>query len=215
MEKIGENYLSAQENKEWKHLITADENINLEEALNEKIKECDSKLDNLFAVCESKMQEREATLSLLKVQSNIDIRNGFDDVDLIYDEVIDKYRYRLYNQNDLSIDVDLDLEQLIPFGDLIVKVMNKIESMDYDDVPQIKGYETIQIESDSILNNLLFSKDDIINTDNLQEIFKYDLQQYTLDSQANPVLRKIYYTLLQAKKFRAKVEADLDLELNK
>jgi hypothetical protein len=54
------------------------------------------------------MKQLDATMLLLGLQSKLEKKEVIDDIDLIYDEKLDKFRFRLFNNNDLTLDIDLD-----------------------------------------------------------------------------------------------------------
>jgi len=210
-------------NEDNTKLITADFPIwtNLEKELNldEQCK-VNAKLDSLESTCKQREQQIDATLLVMRLQGNLETSEIFDDIDLVYDPKLDTYRYRLYDQNDLIIPINLDLSdthdtdlkmsKLEKFGEIIVELMNNIEELEFVteewniSFQEMNGYQEITSPRDNIISNILPNKH-IVSTESLKEIFYFNPNEEYPDVQANNILNTIKNTIQQAQEYRKKL----------
>lgn len=205
---IWENIIWVYDQAEDKKLITADFRpwINLEKELN-LTEDCDSKIDNVKSKCEQRMKQLDATMLLLGLQSKLEKKEVIDDIDLIYDEKLDKFRFRLFNNNDLTLDIDLDntdthdpdlaMTQMEKIWEILVELINNIDDLVFEDdnLPKYKNYQ--EIAADGIVLN-----SHIVSTESLKEVFYFNPNEEYPWVQANNIFNKIKYTIQDAKQYR-------------
>lgn len=197
------------DNPDGKKLISADfrPGTNLEKELNIS-EQCEMKLDGLEKICNQRAKQLDATMVLLVLQWKIEKNDSFNDIDLIYDPKLDSFRYRLFDQNDLIIPIDLDnsltydqtlnMTKLEKFWEIVVELINNIHKLEFenDNLPSYKNYQEISSE-----NFLLFNSH-IVSSESLKEIFYFNPNEEYPGVQANNMLNKIKDIIIDAQKYR-------------
>ncbi len=207
-----ENIIWVYDKPEDKKLITADfrADSNLEKELNLS-EDCDKKIDGLEKACEQKIKQLDATMVLLKLQWKIENHTKINDIDLVYDEKLDAFRYRLFNQDDLTLainldnspthDTDLEMTKLEKMWEIIVELINNIDSLEFEDDNQVdyKNYQEISAEG-TIFNS------HIVSSESLKDIFYFNPNEDYPGTQANNMFNTIKSTIQKAQEFKKELE---------
>lgn len=209
---LWENIIWVYDQAEDKKLITADfrADSNLEKELNLS-EECDTKIEGLEKKCEQKIKQLDATMVLLKLQWKIENHTKVNDIDLVYDEKLDSFRYRLFNQDDLTLainldnspthDKDLEMTKLEKMWEIIVELINNIDSLEFEDDNQAayKNYQEISAEG------MIFNSH-IVSSESLKDIFYFNPNEDYPDTQANNMFNTIKSTIQKAQEFKKELE---------
>lgn len=209
---LWENIIWVYDQPEDKKLITADfrADSNLEKELN-LTEECDTKIEGLEKKCEQKIKQLDATMVLLKLQWKIENHNQLNDIDLVYDEKLDAFRYRLFNQDDLTLainldnspthDKDMEMSQLEKMWEIIVELINNIDELEFEDDNQAAYKNYQEIASKGIVFN-----SHIVSSESLKDIFYFNPNEDYPGAQANEMFNKIKYTIQKAQEFKKDLE---------
>ena len=209
---LWENIIWVYDQAEDKKLITADfrADSNLEKELN-LTEECDTKIEGLEKKCEQKIKQLDATMVLLKLQWKIENHTKVNDIDLVYDEKLDSFRYRLFNQDDLTLainldnspthDTDLEMTKLEKMWEIIVELINNIDSLEFEDDNQAayKNYQEISAEG------MIFNSH-IVSSESLKDIFYFNPNEDYPGTQANNMFNIIKSTIQKAQEFKKELE---------
>ena len=209
---LWENIIWVYDQAEDKKLITADfrADSNLEKELN-LTEECDTKIEGLEKKCEQKIKQLDATMVLLKLQWKIENHTKVNDIDLVYDEKLDSFRYRLFNQDDLTLainldnspthDTDLEMTKLEKMWEIIVELINNIDSLEFEDDNQASYRNYQEISSEGMVFN-----SHIVSSESLKDIFYFNPNEDYPDTQANNMFNTIKSTIQKAQEFKKELE---------
>lgn len=185
----------------------------------EKQKELNYNLAKLEKVCDNQNRQIDATIFLLNLQSKLEINEEFDDIDLVYDPKIEKYRFRLFDQNDLTIPIDLDFSEthnpelwttkIQKIWEIIVNLMNNIDNLYTEEeewnieFEYLNWLRIVKAKKWEWMMDYLKLDEVIVTTDTLKDIFEFDIRWWDKkDELANAELWKIMHVIKKWKLFR-------------
>ena len=127
--------------------------------------QCNTNLDSL----ESKMKKscllnetlKDATVKILAVQSNFidSLEWVHEDIDLLYDPSLNKFRYKLFNHEKFILDINLNSQQIVPIWNMLVAIINNMNFEDW--VPELEKkdryWKQINLNSNSGFEEVLYN----------------------------------------------------------
>jgi len=76
----------------------------------EELSKMEDQMKNIKEICEQQNLQIDVTHILEKLQNTLERIEIFDDIDLVYDQIEETYRFRLYDQDKLTIPVDVHMK---------------------------------------------------------------------------------------------------------
>lgn len=215
------NIPSVYDREDGTKLITADYKRPLNYELNpikecslnqEELKNMNKKMDALIVICQQQDKQIDITRILENLENWLTWVEEFDDLDLIYDPKNNTYRFRLYDQNDLIIPLDLNIKdsnlynenqptQVEKLWKFIVEIMNNIEKIELEIESWNVALESLNWLQEVIIPNWLFDKT-LLTTDDIKQIFQFNPNDWPLDKQANKKFNQIWSTIKKAQEHR-------------
>jgi hypothetical protein len=169
-------------------------------------------MDALKVICQQQDKQIDITRILENLENWLTWVEEFDDLDLIYDPKNNTYRFRLYDQNDLIIPLDLNIKdsnlynenqptQVEKLWKFIVEIMNNIEKIELEIESWNVALESLNWLQEVIIPDWLFDKT-LLTTDDIKQIFQFNPNDWPLDKQANKKFNQIWSTIKQAQEHR-------------
>lgn len=206
-----------------KYEITAEfpKDSNLEEILNPSEICLLQEKNDISQECKDELKMLEATLILVQLQQKINAELITDDIDLIYDPKNKTFQYKLFDNEQLVIPVNLnlshvheediadnytnesnpDMSKLRIFGEFLVEMINNIDDLYFEEetwnivFSELNWFQSIQGPW------FIFDKS-YLNTEILKDIFYYNPNEDLPEKQANQDLNSVLNILKEAKKYR-------------
>lgn len=181
---------------------------NLERALNNPEICINQPLDSLAEKCDKRSRQLDATMNLLALQSNIEWEIEWADIDLLYDEVLDKYRYRLFNNDKLTLDINIDQSQITQVGEIIVKLLNNLWEIELENwssqIVWWEYYSDLTVPHENWILSTIWVSSLAANTEIIMEIFNIEKWTVHRHTKANKILKEINDFMIRVNEFKEK-----------